>query len=64
MKKSLGSICLGAIMAMAFTLIRFFTEMGMNMVLSKLMAETVLFLFSFTIQRDFVFQKGNNNGKN
>ncbi len=57
-------VLLVTIMAVAFTLIRLLTDMGLNMVLSKLIAETVLFLFSFTLQRDFVFQKDNTDGKN
>jgi glycosyltransferase involved in cell wall biosynthesis len=57
-------VLLVTIMALAFTIIRLLTDMGLNMVLSKLTAETILFLFSFTLQRDFVFQKDPTDGKN
>jgi putative flippase GtrA len=45
---------------LSYTSIRTMSNFGISVILAKVLAETVLFLASFTIQRDFIF---NTNGK-
>jgi putative flippase GtrA len=46
-----------AIGSMAYLSIRTLAEFGINVLLAKILAETVLFLASFSIQRDYIFVK-------
>ncbi|GAB4483106.1 MAG: bifunctional glycosyltransferase family 2/GtrA family protein [Thermodesulfovibrionales bacterium] len=47
------------IMILAYSMIvTMVNYLGMNVLFSKVLAETVLFMASFTIQRDFIFQAG------
>ena len=48
--------------ALSYMSIRTMAGFGINVILAKVMAETVLFMASFTIQRDYVFA-GQANGK-
>jgi putative flippase GtrA len=41
--------------ALSFLSIRTMADFGINVILAKVVAESVLFLASFTIQRDFIF---------
>lgn len=46
---------------MSFLSIQTMANYGMNVILAKILSETVLFIASFTVQRDFVFSNSTND---
>lgn len=43
--------------SIAFISIKYLSDMGLNVLLAKIVTETVLFIASFSLQRDFIFKK-------
>ncbi len=50
--------------ALSYLGTRFLNDVGWNIYLAKVSFEVILFLFSFVIQRDIIFERGENNETN